>query len=272
MRRKALKFPLLILPLATLLAVPVCYAQQDQPSQPQSPPPGTPAQPQQQEQPQQQPAKSEPPTTTPSPNQGESDQESSSKKVLPPENESAKKEKPHTAKAGVLPPEDDPAWDPFHAEQDIEVGTFYMHKGDMDAAISRFEDAIKLRANFAKPRLLLGRGLRKEGRQDRSRPLLPGISEGFAERARLQENSEENRKAFQRKVTAKRRSTNGDSIQEFHRAIVVRKLLFFLAECRSVRFATAARKAHGMLHVQHLVIHHVSHHKFRHVCRDRVGD
>ncbi|MGA7855674.1 MAG: tetratricopeptide repeat protein [Candidatus Acidiferrales bacterium] len=163
MHRKALQFALLILPLAALPAVPVCFAQQDQPSQPQSPQPGTPGQSQQQDPSQQPPAKQPTPTTTPSPGQGESDQESSSKKVLPPEDDSGKKEKPHTAKAGVLPPEDDPAWDPFHAEQDIEVGTFYMHKGDMDAAISRFEDAIKLRANFAKPRLLLAEAYEKKG-------------------------------------------------------------------------------------------------------------
>lgn len=48
-----------------------------------------------------------------------------------------------------------PGYDPFHAEQDVEVGTFYMHKGDVDAAIPRFEDAIKLRPDFPKPRLLL---------------------------------------------------------------------------------------------------------------------
>lgn len=50
---------------------------------------------------------------------------------------------------------DTSTYDPFHAEQDVDVGTFYMHKGDIDAAIPRFEDAIRLRANFAKPRLLL---------------------------------------------------------------------------------------------------------------------
>ena len=33
----------------------------------------------------------------------------------------------------------------------------------MDAAISRFEDAIKLRANFAKPRLLLAEAYEKKG-------------------------------------------------------------------------------------------------------------
>ena len=66
-------------------------------------------------------------------------------------------------KPGVLPPEDSPAWDPFHAEQDIEVGTFYLHKGDTDAAIARFEDAIRLRPNFAKPRMLLAEIYEKRG-------------------------------------------------------------------------------------------------------------
>lgn len=50
---------------------------------------------------------------------------------------------------------DQPQWDPFHAEQDVEVGTFYMHKGDSDAAIGRFEDAIRLDPKLAKPRFLL---------------------------------------------------------------------------------------------------------------------
>lgn len=67
------------------------------------------------------------------------------------------------AKPGVLPPEDDPAWDPFHAQQDVDVGEFYLHKGDLDAAIARFEDAVRLRANFAKPRLLLAETYEKKG-------------------------------------------------------------------------------------------------------------
>jgi tetratricopeptide (TPR) repeat protein len=70
---------------------------------------------------------------------------------------------PNTAKPGVLPPEDNPAWDPFHAAQDIDIGTFYMHKGDLDAAIGRFEDAIRLRPNFAKPRILLAEVYEKKG-------------------------------------------------------------------------------------------------------------
>ena len=38
-----------------------------------------------------------------------------------------------------------------------------MHKGDIDAAISRFQDAIHLRSNFGKPRLLLAEAYEKKG-------------------------------------------------------------------------------------------------------------
>lgn len=154
MRPSTARFVFLLL-LAVLLAVPICSAQQDQPQQSQ--PPSTPPQ-----QEQEQPAKPQAPPSPP-PNHGDSSQESSSKKVLSPDDESAKKETAHASKPGVLPAEDDPAWDPFHAQQDIDVGMFYMHKGDMDAAISRFEDAIRLRANFAKPRLLLAEAYEKKG-------------------------------------------------------------------------------------------------------------
>lgn len=53
-------------------------------------------------------------------------------------------------------------YDPLSAEQDIDVGNFYMRKGDIDAAISRYKDAIQARANFAKPRLLLGEAYEKK--------------------------------------------------------------------------------------------------------------
>jgi tetratricopeptide (TPR) repeat protein len=53
-------------------------------------------------------------------------------------------------------------YDPVSAEQDIEVGNFYMRKGDIDAAIIRFKDAIRLRSNFAKPRLLLAEAYEKK--------------------------------------------------------------------------------------------------------------
>lgn len=154
-----------------------------------------PGQQQPNQQPNQQPSQQQgqqpaPPGTAPA---ADPAQESSSKKELPPdspEESSSKKEpipdspedaaaskkqpvadtpdgqpKPKSkgAKPGVLPPEDDPAWDPFHAQQDVEVGEFYLHKGDLDAAITRFEDAVRLRANFAKPRLLLAETYEKKG-------------------------------------------------------------------------------------------------------------
>jgi tetratricopeptide (TPR) repeat protein len=125
-----------------------------------------------------------PPAQTPQPQNGESsgappvdpNQESSSKKDPIPDspNESSSKKPPipdtpadekakSKAKPGVLPPEDDPAWDPFHAQQDVDIGKFYLDKGDLDAAIARFEEAVQLRANFAKPRLLLAETYEKKG-------------------------------------------------------------------------------------------------------------
>lgn len=56
-----------------------------------------------------------------------------------------------------------PGYDPFHAQQDVEVGTYYMHKGDLDAAIGRFENAIRMNSKFAKPRLLLAKVYEKKG-------------------------------------------------------------------------------------------------------------
>jgi len=64
--------------------------------------------------------------------------------------------------APSTPPADDHKYDAYNAEKDIEVGTFYIHKGDVDAAIPRFEDAAKLRPKYGKPRLLLGEAYEKK--------------------------------------------------------------------------------------------------------------
>jgi len=53
-------------------------------------------------------------------------------------------------------------YNPLPAQQDVEVGLFYLHKGDVDAAIDRFLDAIQVRPNFAKPRVLLGKAYEKK--------------------------------------------------------------------------------------------------------------
>jgi tetratricopeptide (TPR) repeat protein len=59
-------------------------------------------------------------------------------------------------------PDQGQKYDPLPAEKDVEVGAFYMHKGDYDAAISRFEDAIQLKTDYAKPRLLLAQTYEKK--------------------------------------------------------------------------------------------------------------
>jgi len=56
-----------------------------------------------------------------------------------------------------------PAFNPLRAEKDIEVGKYYMRKGDVDAAIDRFQDATQARPNLAEAYLLLGGAQEKKG-------------------------------------------------------------------------------------------------------------
>jgi len=58
---------------------------------------------------------------------------------------------------------DQPMWDPLRADKDMQVGTYYMHKGDLDAAIDRFEDAALAKPGYALPFLRLGEAQEKKG-------------------------------------------------------------------------------------------------------------
>jgi tetratricopeptide (TPR) repeat protein len=58
---------------------------------------------------------------------------------------------------------DQPIWDPLRAEKDIEVGQYYMKRGDIDAAIDRFEDAILAKPGYALPYRYLGDAQEKHG-------------------------------------------------------------------------------------------------------------
>jgi tetratricopeptide (TPR) repeat protein len=80
-------------------------------------------------------------------------QESSSKQHDP----DSRYKKPASA------PPADPAFDPLRAEKDIEVGTYYMHKGNLDAAMDRFTDATKAQPKYALPYRLLGEAQEKKG-------------------------------------------------------------------------------------------------------------
>jgi tetratricopeptide (TPR) repeat protein len=58
---------------------------------------------------------------------------------------------------------DQPKWDPLRAEKDLEVGQYYMKRGDYDAAIDRFNDAIEAKPGFAIPYRWLGEAQEKKG-------------------------------------------------------------------------------------------------------------
>jgi tetratricopeptide (TPR) repeat protein len=58
---------------------------------------------------------------------------------------------------------DQPTWDPLRAEKDMEVGQYYLHKGDVDAAIDRFQDATLAKPGYAAPFRFLGEAQEKKG-------------------------------------------------------------------------------------------------------------
>lgn len=80
----------------------------------------------------------------------------------PASSERPKAPKPNADNATQNSP-DQPKWDPLRAEKDMQVGQYYMHKGDLDAAIDRFEDATTAKPGYALPFRLLGEAQEKKG-------------------------------------------------------------------------------------------------------------
>jgi tetratricopeptide (TPR) repeat protein len=90
-------------------------------------------------------------------------QESSSKPAEAPSApppKSSTKQKKDTATQNAP---DQPVWDPLRAEKDLEVGQYYMKKGDLDAAIDRFQDAAVAKPGYAIPFRFLGEAQEKKG-------------------------------------------------------------------------------------------------------------
>ena len=75
--------------------------------------------------------------------------------------EKQKPPKPNTDTATQNAP-DQPKWDPLRAEKDLEVGQYYMKRGDYDAAIDRFNDAIDAKPGYAIPFKYLGEAQEKK--------------------------------------------------------------------------------------------------------------
>ena len=81
-----------------------------------------------------------------------------------PQDSSSKQQKKNSdATSATKNASDQPMWDPLRAEKDIEVGKFYMAKGDVDAAIDRFNDAIVAKPGFEIPFRYLGESQEKKG-------------------------------------------------------------------------------------------------------------
>jgi len=52
---------------------------------------------------------------------------------------------------------------PASAEEDVQVAGYYIRKGDPDAATPRLQEAIRLKPNWGKPRLMLAEVYEKKG-------------------------------------------------------------------------------------------------------------
>jgi tetratricopeptide (TPR) repeat protein len=74
------------------------------------------------------------------------------------------KPKPNMDSAAQSAP-DQPKWDPLRAEKDLQVGKYYMDKGDLDAAIDRFMDAADSKPGYAIPYRYLGEVYEKKGQK-----------------------------------------------------------------------------------------------------------
>jgi len=71
--------------------------------------------------------------------------------------------KPDEPPAPAVPePPAQPVLDPVGAKRSLDVGTFYLKKGDYDAAIDRFKEAADRQPKLAKPYLLLGEAYEKK--------------------------------------------------------------------------------------------------------------
>ncbi|MDQ1409556.1 MAG: hypothetical protein QOJ41_1291 [Acidobacteriaceae bacterium] len=104
------------------------------------------------------------PASHPHGSQGESS--STAPKPLPPgppdsTHSKSSNKKPKDTPTNSAP--DQPTWDPLRAEKDLEVGQFYLKKGDLDAAIDRFQDAAAAKPGFAIPYRYLGEAQEKKG-------------------------------------------------------------------------------------------------------------
>ena len=73
---------------------------------------------------------------------------------------------PPYAESAPPPAPAGPAYDPLRAEKSVEIGTFYLKRGNYDAAIERFQDATRFQPKLARPYALLGEAYERKGEAD----------------------------------------------------------------------------------------------------------
>jgi tetratricopeptide (TPR) repeat protein len=122
--------------------------------------------------------------------------------------------------------------DPYHAQKSLDVGKFYLKKGDVDAAIERFQEAIRYKPNFAEPRRLLGEIYEKRGEKAEAVKyykeyiaILPQASDAAKVRKRIAKLSQ----GLERKPSAGS-GPSAESREESHRPAIVGVAFLFGAE------------------------------------------
>ncbi len=113
---------------------------------------------------------------------------------------------PPEHQAAREPASQEPTFDPYRAHKSLEVGMFYMKKGNYDAAIERFEDAARSKPNFAQPYRLLGEAYEKKGEKaeavkayQKYLEILPSAEDAGKVRKRIAQLSRELRRAAARR-------------------------------------------------------------------------
>jgi Tfp pilus assembly protein PilF len=84
----------------------------------------------------------------------------------PPASPPSSSSPPPSQNKPAAPKQDIATYDPPSAEKDVDVGSYYMRKGDVNAAIPRFQEAVQLKPHFAKARLLLAEAYEKAHDKD----------------------------------------------------------------------------------------------------------
>lgn len=73
---------------------------------------------------------------------------------------------PPYAEPAPPPAPTEPGYDPLRADKSLEIGTFYLKRGNYDAAIERFQDATRFQPKLARPYSLLGEAYERKGEVD----------------------------------------------------------------------------------------------------------